>query len=309
MSTDTSSLRAPTVLDPGSTLSGVSRTASTRPGSPESAPANEVASGERFAFGANWRRFLDVLDEDRINAARESLVKRLETDSLSGRRFLDAGCGSGLFSLAAAQLGAAEVHSFDVDPESVQCARVLAERYGPGTTTWRIEPGSVLDERYLASLGAFDVVYSWGVLHHTGDLARGLVNIASVVAPGGVLFISVYNDQGLRSRVWREIKRTYNRIPPPLRMPYALVVMAPFELRALLISAVRGEPKAYLELWSNQRARGMSRWHDLIDWVGGYPFEVAKPDQVFNFYHSRGFELLQLVVATSGCNEYVLRRT
>jgi 2-polyprenyl-6-hydroxyphenyl methylase/3-demethylubiquinone-9 3-methyltransferase len=51
----------------------------------------------------------------------------------------------------------------------------------------------------------------------------------------------------------------------------------------------------------------MDRWHDFLDWVGGYPFEVATPEQVFEFCAARGFELRKLATAggSHGCNEFV----
>src|SRR3954471_7639318 len=120
----------------------------------------------RFGFGQNWMRYLSSVDEKRIAQAEHSLVDWL--GDLHGLRFLDIGCGSGLFSLAARNLGA-EVLSFDYDRQSVACAEELRRVYRPGDAGWRIEQGSVLDRAYLASLGAWDVVYSWGVLHHTGS--------------------------------------------------------------------------------------------------------------------------------------------
>src|ERR1044072_5239228 len=100
----------------------------------------------------------------------------LEVDNLLGKKFLDVGSGSGLFSLAARRLGA-QVHSFDYDPQSVACTGELRRRYFPDDLHWVVQQGSVLDQGYLASLGSFDVVYAWGVLHHTGAMWRALDNI------------------------------------------------------------------------------------------------------------------------------------
>src|SRR5271154_68122 len=96
----------------------------------------EIAAGERFAFGENWRRFLSVLDESRVASAEDSLRSMLEVSDLRGKTFVDVGCGSGLFSLAARRLGA-RVHSFDYDPQSVACALELRQRYFPGDPDWR----------------------------------------------------------------------------------------------------------------------------------------------------------------------------
>ena len=170
----------------------------------------EIAAGERFAFGENWRRFLSVLDESRIREAEDSLRHMLQVQDLAGKSFLDIGCGSGVFSLAARRLGA-RVESFDYDPQSVACASELRRRYFPGDTQWNIAEGSALDTAYLSRLGRFDVVYSWGVLHHTGAMWQALDNAAWLVAPNGKLFIAIYNDQGKISDRWRAVKRTYNQ--------------------------------------------------------------------------------------------------
>lgn len=146
----------------------------------------EEGEGARFGFGRNWARYLALVDDERIATAEQSLRDILERESLEGLRFLDAGSGSGLFSLAARNLGAT-VHSFDYDPESVGCTRALWECYRPEDADWTIEPGDALDEEYLSALGTFDVVYSWGVLHHTGDMWRALANMTPVVNGGAVV--------------------------------------------------------------------------------------------------------------------------
>jgi len=271
--------------------------------------ANEVAAGQRFEFGENWHNFLSVLDEERVAEARASLCTMLGVSSLDGMSFLDIGSGSGLFSLAAAQLHARRVHSFDFDSTSVGCTQELKRRFLPDSESWTIERGSALDRVYLLSLGTFDIVYSWGVLHHTGNMMQALENAALPVAPGGRLFISIYNDQGLRSRMWRTIKRTYNRLPEGMRTPYVVLVMAPQELMSAALALARLQPGRYARTWTEyKRRRGMSRWHDLVDWVGGYPFEVATPELVFDFYRERGFSLVQLKTCggSLGCNQFVL---
>jgi len=265
-----------------------------------------AARTARFGFGANWSNFNRHVDAARLREAGDSIASRL--GDISGLRFLDAGCGSGLFSLAAVQLRAARVHSFDFDEDSVATASSLKQRFSPGTSSWQIERGDVLDLAYLDALGQWDIVYSWGVLHHTGNMRQAWESIAGTVAPGGRLFISIYNDQGWKSRAWSAIKREYQRIPAPLRPLYVLLLMGPRET----LSALLQGPAAYLRAWQNYKSnRGMSRWHDLVDWVGGYPFEVAKPEEVFDFFRERGFTLEWMLTcgAGLGCNQFVFERS
>lgn len=259
------------------------------------APAAEKL---RFGFGRNWAKFLRQLSPERIAAAERSLLSMLEKESLSGVRFLDIGSGSGLFSLAARRLGA-EVRSFDYDRDSVGCTSMLKEKYFANDTQWQVEQGSALDEEYIRSLGQFDVVYSWGVLHHTGDMWKGLANAALPVRPGGKLFISIYNDQRWVSAYWTIVKKLYNRNPLFKWLMIAMHLPYPFAA-ALLYRALTGRLKL---------DRGMAPWTDLLDWLGGYPFQVARPEEIFAFYKKRNFDLLQLRTCGGrlGCNEYVFR--
>lgn len=272
---------------------------------------SEVSAGERFEFGKNWTAFLAVLDDERIAKAEESLKEMLEVDSLEGKSFLDIGSGSGLFSLAARRLGA-KVHSFDFDSNSFGCTQELRNRYFQNDPNWRVEQGSALDADYINSLGEFDIVYSWGVLHHTGEMWRALENAVVPTRSGGKLFIAIYNDTGSQARRWHWIKQTYCRLPRILKTPFAVAVSVPDELKRLASALVRLKPSEYIHSWTRYKnGRGMNRWHDIIDWVGGYPYEVASVDEIFEFYKAKGFSLSKVKSGGVGlgCNEFVFERT
>lgn len=268
----------------------------------------EVKARRRFAFGENWSRFLASVGDERIRLAESSLRAMLEVDDLAGKTFLDIGSGSGLFSLAARRLGA-KVHSFDYDPQSVACTEELRRRYFPDDPEWRVEFGSVLDGSFVRSLGKWDIVYSWGVLHHTGAMWQALENVAPLVAEGGKLFVAIYNDQGRTSTTWLKIKQWYNRLPRGLRWlvlwPAFLRLWGPTTVRDLM----RGRPFETWRGYAENSTRGMSPWRDVVDWVGGLPFEVARPEEVFEFFRDRGFLLRRLKTCAGGrgCNEFVFQ--
>ena len=270
--------------------------------------SREVAERKRFNFGVNWNRFLTLLDGNRIQEAEKLLKQMLEAETLDGKLFLDIGCGSGLFSLAAKRLGA-KVHSFDYDSLSVACTEELKRRYSPNDGSWTIEQGDVLDLGYLSSLGKYDIVYSWGVLHHTGNMWVALENVIPLLDDEGKLFISIYNDQGILSKFWKKVKKFYNASPNPMKMLVILWVGAFLQTSSAFLRLFQGQNPLPFKYWAEKKkSRGMSVWHDLVDWVGGYPFEVAKPEEIFDFYRKNGFILVKLRTCGIGlgCNEFFL---
>lgn len=272
----------------------------------------EVAQGKRFEFGKNWRRFLGTLDDNKINQAEQSLKDFLGQDRLEGLTFLDIGSGSGLFSLAARRLGAS-VHSFDYDTDSVACTHELRRRYYHDDTNWIVQQGSVLDEVFLSELGQFDIVYSWGVLHHTGKMWEALDAAKPLVAPNGRLFIAIYNDLGVITNEWLRIKQRYNALPPMKRTAFALKIIARDEIPELRTHWRQKNLGGYWRRWSDysrQSARGMNKWHDWIDWIGGLPYECATVEAVLDFFMKDGFDVERVnhLVGGYGCNEFLFRR-
>jgi len=265
--------------------------------------SREVKQGERFQFGKNWASFLAVLSDDRINKAVKSLQQMLQVETLQGKTFLDIGSGSGLFSLAAWKLGA-KVHSFDYDPGCVGCTQELRQRYAKGDPSWVIEQGSAMDKEYLKSLGTWDIVYSWGVLHHTNALWESLGMIAPMVNKGGRLWIALYNDQGRKSRFWWHVKRTYNS--GTLGRWFIVGIFYPIFFIRGVLSSIVFRRNTFTSYGKN---RGMSIFHDWRDWLGGFPYEVSKVEDLLAFFRARGFNMVNLKTTNSlACNELVFER-
>jgi len=258
-----------------------------------------------FPFGENWRDYARLVDERRIEEAVESV--RALVGELSGKTLLDIGSGSGLFSVAALRLGAKEVVAVDIDKASVATTRALLAR--EREHDWRAEQVSVFDLPAKVSQ-RFDVVYSWGVLHHTGDMWRALDCASAMVGPGGTLAVALYERTPLCG-AWTIEKRVYCKLPAPLQ---ALLRGAYLTAWAAGMLLKRRNPWRQMR---EGRERGMDVAHDVHDWLGGYPYESTTPAEVTAFMRERGFEQQKLVrwpvraagLLGSGCSEYVFRRS
>ena len=261
----------------------------------------------RFDFGRNWQSYLDrAFDDAREETVRRSLVCLTGLADFHGRAFIDIGCGSGVFSLAAHRLGASVV-SLDLDPLSVECCRRVRASAG-SPDTWRVLEGSILDPAIVKQLSPSDIVYSWGVLHHTGQMWTALRAAAVLLAPGGLLCVALYNKVESRltgSDSWLRIKRFYVSSG---RTAQAIMKLGYGAYKTATLIATIHNPVTVARAYRQQR--GMSLWHDWVDWLGGYPYEYASAGEVFRFGQEElGLQLIRLnTTSTIGCNEFVFFR-
>ena len=219
-----------------------------------------------FSFGKNWQNFLKNVDEERIETAKVSVKEFLNLKDLNGKSFLDIGCGSGLFSYGAFLLGARKIVSFDLDPFSVECCKYMRQKAG-SPARWTVGEGSVLNHDFVSKLEKFDVVYSFGVLHHTGKVFEAIKNAASLVNKGGYFYIVLYN-KGPKSKMWLAIKKLYNWLPAIGKRALEVLYMILYFIAWIL----KGKnPITEVKTYKSQR--GMDWKTDIIDWLGGHPYE------------------------------------
>ncbi|MBV9548139.1 MAG: class I SAM-dependent methyltransferase [Alphaproteobacteria bacterium] len=240
-----------------------------------------------FEFGPNWEKLLPQIDEDRVQSAKSDIAKFMQRTSLEGLSFLDVGCGSGLSSLAAYRLGAASIVSIDIDPKNIANCEALKRKFGvPSDFPWQVYITSIVEDGGAHALPMADIVYSWGVLHHTGDMWKGVDNCARLVKPNGLPYLMLYRDAHLAS-TWREFKRIYTRggaiTKWLMRNSFAAV-------QILGLLAKGRNPRRVIRDYP-KNGRGMAWYVDSIDWIGGYPFQYASAEETIAFLAKRGFKL------------------
>ena len=261
-----------------------------------------------FSFGRNWKDYVEShLTPERERVAVASLVEFLERTDLKDLYFMDLGCGSGLFSLAAYRLGARRIVSVDVDPFSVECTNRLWESVG-SPEIWQVAQGSILDKNCTERLEPADIVYAWGSLHHTGAMWDAIRNASELVARGGFFYLAIYNKVEGRSSsaFWLKVKKFYNRASTPTKRLMELAYVMRYQVVPELVRF-----RNPFSCWhSYSKRRGMSPWIDVRDWLGGYPYEFSAADEIFRFCSREcGFTLVNLRTVNSlGLNEFLFHR-
>jgi len=256
---------------------------------------------KKFCFGKNWRSYSKTIDKRSYQRAKCSLNTLIP--DIKGKTFLDIGCGSGLFSFAALALGANKVVGIDIDPECVEVSvrntrRLSAFEAGIDTARVTYLKASILDDGL--DLGKFDIVHSWGVLHHTGDMWRALRKACELVRyPDGVLVVAIYNRH-ITSAPWKWIKKAYIHSPGILKALMTGLLLPAMYFSKMLIYRVN----------PFSMRRGMNFYHDGVDWIGGYPYEYASIPEVIEFSGSIGFVVVKVIKGPNpvGCNEFILKR-
>ena len=264
----------------------------------------------KFNFGKNWKNFINnKLDNERISIAEKSLKEFTIKNVKNNKTFLDIGSGSGLFSLAAKNLGY-KVISLDLDKDSVQCTKYLKKKYHTNDKNWKIFSGSILDKSLVNKLPNSDVVYSWGVLHHTGQMWLALDNCIKKIKPNGKLFIAIYNDQGIRSRIWWMIKYNYNFLPNIFKKIYFLIVLILTYFFVLIKKLLLLDLKSLFRYFFNvKHNRGMSFYFNILDWIGGYPYEYSSFENLKRYCENKGLKIIKFKKNYSlGCHQIIFKK-
>jgi len=232
-----------------------------------------------FAFGKNWENFINnYFSEERVAIAQKHILDFLEVKNLRGKYFLDIGCGSGLHSLAVLKAEAQKIISFDYDHSSVATTKKIHEMYG-SPANWQIAQGSILDDNFIRTVEPADIVYSWGVLHHTGNVWQAIRNAATFLKPGSIFYIAIY-DKTPDTPYWIDIKKKYNRSTwlGKKLMEFFYVWRTFFKTASL------GRVKQSIAYIKNYKtSRGMEFWTDVKDWLGGWPYEPATQEEICRF--------------------------
>jgi 2-polyprenyl-6-hydroxyphenyl methylase/3-demethylubiquinone-9 3-methyltransferase len=234
-----------------------------------------------FSFGFNWESYVDmIMNEDIIERHKkdlDSIYKSFNLD-IRGLDVIDIGSGSGLSSVCFERLGAKSITSLDIDKHSYNATLLTKNKFGNGSSKWDVINKSVLD----GIENKYDLVYSWGVLHHTGNMFQA-INIASnAVRDGGYFHVALYID-GPTYLTHLKTKQKFASLDRDEKIDY-------------LLNYLGGSGND----WFIPDNRGMMKFHDALDWLGGLPYEVCNPNDLFNMLNK--FEVSYFRNSSEGGN-------
>lgn len=259
----------------------------------------------RFGFGKNWDDYINKhFDDERVEISRNHLLSFLKLDNLKRKCFLDVGCGSGLHSLAALRSGAERIYSFDYDRDSVATTEKLREFAG-SPAHWEVHQGSILDKEFLRTIEPADIVYAWGVLHHTGNMWQAMDNVVGLGKQGSLYYVALYDYEAHVNptpEFWLEVKQRYNKSSEREKRKMELWYIWRFTLRSNILFL----PYLFIRIFGYKRSRGMAFYNDIKDWLGGWPMEFAKRTDVKAWADKHGLEMLTMKTGEAN-TEYLFK--
>lgn len=248
-----------------------------------------------FSFGFNWLDFVKKRMNETIIGFHVDNLKNLYSSinvDLQNKSVFDIGCGSGLSSLSFARLGCNKIYSMDIDQYSVEATQYTKNNFcQQGNLDWNVFKGSVLDDFDIPP-NSQDIVYSWGVLHHTGDTWNALRNAVSRVKPGGLFHVALY--------------RSGTKFPKSLNEKYAFK-FADKETKIQMLYDRAGQ-----KIHNVKKGRGMNKFHDALDWLGGLPYDVVDPEVLFSWLKDKhGFDKVLHFTDSNGGGNFtaILQKT
>lgn len=251
---------------------------------------NEKNLETHFEFGKNWEKLVNQLNDDAVAESTRKMADFTGFSDFKNKTFLDIGCGSGLSSLAAFKLGAKSISSVDIDPQNIKNVEAVKQKFNvPAQYSWSAWVSSIVEAKDVHQLPRADIVYSWGVLHHTGSMWEGIDHCTRLVNPGGYLYLMLYRDAFFAS-TWKNIKYFYTKAPQIIKW----AMRNTFASLLILGAILKGKNPARIIRDYPKKSRGMSWYIDVTDWVGGYPFEYASAEETTRFLESRGFRILKI---------------
>jgi 2-polyprenyl-6-hydroxyphenyl methylase/3-demethylubiquinone-9 3-methyltransferase len=272
---------------------------------------------ERFDFGENWKNYnKKYLTEDKIRQANEAFIKFTEIQTLKELTVVDIGCGSGIHSLNFSRMNPKLLLSFDYDYKSVEATNYLKEVHK--NKNWDVKQGSILDEKFLLRMPQFDLVYAWGVLHHTGNVWLAIKNSCDLVSEGGILYLALYSSDvkmlNRESTYWLKVKKKYNQSGFIVKRLIELSFisreksLSALNFLRVLIKSLVSRQKNKTKFFSRQkRYRGMSYLIDVRDWLGGWPMEYVSDDAVIELISSKNF-VLKKIKKGEACTEFLFKK-